>query len=258
VYALIGVLALQIALGDPSGAPDQEGALRAVADQSFGSILLIVLALGLFAYAIGRFLEATVFAGADDEALDRARSVGSAALYTGLAVVAVQVLTSTSGSRGGGGQGGGGQGGGGQGGGGGADEATSLTADVMDVPLGRWIIGIVGLAFVAAAVYEAVRGFRKEFMEELETGRMSPTARRTAERLGMIGLVARGVCWALIGWFLIQAAVQFDPAEAKGLDETLRSLADESWGTVLLLLVALGFIAYGAYCAVHARYRDVR
>lgn len=258
VYALIGVLTLQIALGDPSGSADQEGALRAVADQSFGSVLLVVLAVGLVAYAVGRLLEATLFAGPDDEALDRARSVGSAVLYTGLAVLAVQVLTTSSD---GGGQGsGGGQGGQGSGGsgGGGGDQASSLTADVMDAPLGRWVIGLVGLALIAAAIYEARRGVRQEFMEELETGEMSTTARRTAERLGMVGLVARGVSWALIGWFLVQAAVQCDPAEAKGLDETLRSLADEGWGTALLLLVALGFIAYGAYCAVHARYRDVQ
>jgi Domain of Unknown Function (DUF1206) len=86
---------------------------------------------------------------------------------------------------------------------------------------------------------------------------MDHRVRRTTERLGQFGLVARGIAWSLIGWFLVRAAVQFDPREAKGLDQVLRSLADESWGTIVLLVVAVGFIGYGAYCAVQARYRRV-
>src|SRR5215203_6901615 len=71
VFAIVGVLTLQLALGDPSGSPDQQGALRALADQSFGAVLLVLLVVGLAAYAIGRWLEASLLAEPDLEAFDR-------------------------------------------------------------------------------------------------------------------------------------------------------------------------------------------
>ncbi len=237
VYALIGVLAVQLALGDPSGAPDQQGAIQTVAEQPFGSALLVLLVIGLVAYSIGRWLEASVLAAPDLEALDRAKMVGSGIVYAGFAVLAVRLLTHDGGESQG--------------------SARTVTADVMDAPLGRWIVGAVGVAFIGAGLYEGWQAVTKRFMEQLETAGMDHRVRRTTERLGQFGLVARGIAWSLIGWFLVRAAVQFDPREAKGLDQVLRSLADESWGTIVLLVVAVGFIGYGAYCAVQARYRRV-
>jgi hypothetical protein len=142
-------------------------------------------------------------------------------------------------------------------GGGQQTSARSATAGVLDESWGRWLVGAIGVAFVAGAAYEAWQALTKEFMDDLDTGSMAEGTRRVAERVGQAGLLARGVAWALIGWFLVQAAVQFDPKEAKGLDQALRSLADESWGPVVLVLVALGFLGYGAYCVVQARYRRV-
>jgi hypothetical protein len=240
VFVLIGILTLQLALGDPSHAPDQQGALRAVADQPFGSVLLVLLAVGLAAYAVGRWLEASVLAEPDLDAFERVKLVATGVLYAALAVAAVRLLSS-----------------GGTGGGGRRPEAQSVTADVLDAPLGRWLVGAVGLGFVAAALYEAGQGVTNRFLDDLDTGAMSKGVRVTTERIGQAGLIARGVAWALIGWFLVRAAVQYDPSEAKGLDQALRSLADEGWGTAVLLVVAVGFAGYGGYCAVQARYRRI-
>src|SRR5688572_18012076 len=97
VYAVVGVLTLQLALGDPSGSPDQQGALRAVAKQSFGTVLLVILIVGLVAYAVGRWLEASVLAEPEMSGLDRAKAVGSGLVYGALAVVAVRLVTESSG-----------------------------------------------------------------------------------------------------------------------------------------------------------------
>jgi len=251
VYAVLGILTLQLALGDRSEAPDQQGALQAVADQTFGTVLLVLLVIGLAAYAIGRWLEASVLAEPDLDALDRVRMIGSGIFYAALAVFTVQLL------MGDGGGGGGGRRGGGGGGTGGQTSARSVTAGVLEHSWGRWLVGAVGLGFLAAGVYEASKGATKQFMETLETGEMSARARRLAERVGMAGLVARAIAWSLVGWFLLQAAIQYDPSEAKGLDQALRSVADEPWGTALLFVVALGFVAYGAYGAVQSRHHRV-
>jgi hypothetical protein len=63
--------------------------------------------------------------------------------------------------------------------------------------------------------------------------------------------------FALIGFFLLRAAWQYDPDEAIGLDEALQKLAGEAYGAFLLGAVALGLAAYGLFCLVQARYRDV-
>ena len=85
---------------------------------------------------------------------------------------------------------------------------------------------------------------------------MGGAARRTAERVGLVGHVARGAVFALIGAFLMKAAVEFDPSEAEGLDGALARLAGQPYGQVLLGLTAAGLLAYAAYCVLDARYRD--
>jgi hypothetical protein len=55
----------------------------------------------------------------------------------------------------------------------------------------------------------------------------------------------------------VRAAWQYDPDEAIGLDGALNKLASEAYGPFLLGAVALGLAAYGLFCLVQARYRDV-
>jgi hypothetical protein len=54
-----------------------------------------------------------------------------------------------------------------------------------------------------------------------------------------------------------KAAVDYSPKEAIGLDGALQKLAQASYGPWLLGLTAAGLIAYGVYCLVDARLRDV-
>lgn len=50
---------------------------------------------------------------------------------------------------------------------------------------------------------------------------------------------------------------EYDPQEAIGLDGALSKLAAESYGTLLLGTAAAGLLAYGAFCFVQARYRQI-
>ena len=59
----------------------------------------------------------------------------------------------------------------------------------MDEPLGQWIVGLIGVGFVAAGLYEAWTGLTKKFMEELETHEMSHRTRRMTERFGPLRFV---------------------------------------------------------------------
>jgi hypothetical protein len=71
----------------------------------------------------------------------------------------------------------------------------------------------------------------------------------------MVGTVARGVVFALAGIFVVQAARDYDPKKASGLDGALRSLRDTSAGPWLLILAAVGLILFGIYGFAEARWR---
>jgi hypothetical protein len=75
--------------------------------------------------------------------------------------------------------------------------------------------------------------------------------------LGVIGLCARGVVFAVIGWFVIKAAIEFDPQKAVGLGGALAKLTQAPYGGAVLGVTAAGLLVFGAFCLAQARYRDV-
>ena len=131
------------------------------------------------------------------------------------------------------------------------------TAWVLDWPAGRWIVGAVGAAFLVAAVWNVVRGLTRKFKKQLNTAAMSEAELKAASTAGVVGLLARGVVFGLIGIFVLRAAWQYDPQEAIGVDGALRKLAAQDYGDALLFVVAAGLLAFGVFCLFQARYRRV-
>jgi len=78
------------------------------------------------------------------------------------------------------------------------------------------------------------------------------------ELLGLVvGMLHLPLGRRLVGSFLVQTAVSYDPAKAKGLDEALKSLADRPFGPYLLGVVAVGLMLFGLWSFLEARYREV-
>lgn len=240
-YALIGVLALQIPLGQGGEAADRQGVLRRLAGESWGSAALIALAVGFAGYALWRLAEGLFDRGgegSDAEGLaKRAKSIGIAVVYAASAVAAISLMRSASSGTGG-------------------DESQE-TARVLEWPGGRWIVLAVAAGFVADGLYNVYRGWTKKFREDLDDHRMRGTVRTWAVRSGVVGHAARGVVFAIVGVFLAKAAIEYDPDEAIGIDGALLKLAEQPFGKVLLGIVAAGLVAYAVYCLVEARYRRI-
>lgn len=246
IYVVIGILALQIAgFGHADEEATKEGALREIAERSFGTALLVVLAIGLAGYILWRLTEALWGKRDEDDDTKRsAKRLGSAAkavLYGGVLVSTVRFIVNGE-AEGGGGQGG-------------DQQEESLTARVLDLPLGQLIVGGIGVAVMAASAYLIYRGLAQKFEKRLDTSEMGPIIGPVVGALGTVGLAARGVLFGLVGWVLVKAAIDFDPEEANGLDGTLRLIAGRTYGQVLLTLTAIGVIAYGLYSFAEARYR---
>lgn len=241
-YILVAVIALRVAVGGGGQTESREGALKTLADEPFGWLLLVLVAVGFGGYALWRFVEAIFDRGGEgDDAKGigkRLGDFGKGVLYGALAVMTISVVV-------------------GAGGGGSSGKEDEATAAALDLPLGRWIVGLIGLAIVGAGLFNAYRALSGSFRKELREERMSGAEQSWYTAFGVAGHLARAVVFGLIGIFVVRAAWQYDPDEAIGLDGALNKLAGEAYGPFLLGAVALGLAAYGLFCLVQARYRDV-
>ena len=239
-FGIVGALAIKLAIGDGGRATSREGALHALAGETFGEVVLILLVIGFVAYALWRFVEAWAAPGEDAKKwAKRVGSLGRGLVYAGLAFSAAKIL---AGAGGGGSQ---------------NQRAHETAATLLSWPGGTWLVGVAGAVVIGVGLWNLYRGLARKFEDKWRTGEMGPTARRWGGRAGTVGHVARAVVFGLIGIFVIRAALEYDPKQAIGLDGALQKLAGAAYGPYLLGLTAAGLIAYGLYCLVDARYRDV-
>jgi uncharacterized protein DUF1206 len=240
VYMIIGILAVKLALGSGGTSASQQGAMRTIAEQPFGKVLLILVAIGLGGYALWRLARGVLGHGPEssDSGADRVAALASGVVYAGLCVIAVEILL-------------------GSGGGSGSGGAQKTTAGVLGWPAGTWLVGIAGVVLIGVGLYQGYRGISKDFLDDSKTEQMSPRTRAWVTWVGTFGHLARMVVFCLVGVFLIKAAIDFNPNKAVGLDGALAKVDHASYGPFLLGLVAAGLFAFGAYSLSDSRYRRI-
>lgn len=240
VYTLIGILAIQTAIGAGGDTTGSTGALAHIAGAPFGRVILLAVGAGIVGYALWRFLQA--FLDTDNKGTDAKGLVVRtgyfiiALIHVGLAISAFALVA-------------------GSGGGGEGDSTQAWTARLMAQPFGRWLVGIVGAIVLAYGGVNFVRSYKRKFLKKLKLDEMSEREETWTTRLGCLGYAARGVVFAIVGVFLIVAAIRVDPDKARGLDGALQTLAEQPWGWVVLAAVAIGLAAYGLFMFIEARYR---
>jgi hypothetical protein len=185
VYMMIGALAILAASRNGGETTDTKGAVARIGEQPFGQVMLALIAIGLFGYALWRFLQAVVDTdGRGTDMKGIAMRVGgliSGVIHVGLAVFAFRLLLGNGSS------------------GDGGESQQYWTAQVMAQPFGRWLIAAVGAAIVAVGFGQFVSAQRHKFIEHLRTGEMSASQRKWVKRAGEWGFSARGVVFAIVG-----------------------------------------------------------
>jgi hypothetical protein len=240
VYVVVGVLALRLSLGIRDVAMSQSGAFAVIGRQPFGHALLVAVAVGLASYALWDVIRAVA------DPIHEARWRGGLAKRLGFAAGALAYVALTFivfrfviGPR--------------------PSTATSYDpiAWVLEKPLGAWLLAIVGLGWTAIVALQVASTWRDFFERNLDIGHRSRVEQRWAKGLGRIGIVTRGILFAMIGMLLVASALHVNPHHLTGIDGALLELARQPFGRTLLAAAGLGLVAFGAFSIMCARWMRV-
>jgi hypothetical protein len=235
LHLVIAWIAIRVAMG-LGGEADQGGALEAVRDAPAGEVLLWVGVLGYAGLALWQVLEAALgfHPGASTETLaDRAKDLGKGVVYGALAWTTYQFATGGSSDSG--------------------ETTSDVTASLMGAPMGQALVFALGLAVIGVGGYHVWKGATQKFLEDLR-GNAGGDLGRAVVLAGTAGYIAKGVALGVVGFLFCVAAWTTDPEEATGLDGALKAMSGNPVGTTLLVVIAIGFVAYGLYSFARARY----
>ncbi|MEO0456795.1 MAG: DUF1206 domain-containing protein [Cyanobacteria bacterium P01_A01_bin.114] len=245
VYTLLGILAVQAAFNWGGKTTGSEGALRTIANQPLGQVILFLVGIGLIGYIVWRFVQAIKdpeHSGSDWSDIGRRLSYAASGIaYGGLAASAFRLAL----------------GGGQQSSGGGSSSTESFAAKLLAQPLGRWWVGAAGAFAIGLGFYYLYRAVKAKFRGKLRLNELDQDAKQGLIRLCQFGIAARGVVFGVIGGYLIRAALLSDASKARSTEGALDALTYFPFGRWVLGIVALGLVAYGIYMGVQARYRQI-
>ena len=225
------------AIWSGGSAQGTESALSRLQGTPGGYIVLGLIGIGLLAYCVWRLLDAIFDLeayGADGEgALARIGMVVTGLVHAAIGVAALALLV-----------------GGGSGGGGGVAE---MTARVMEMPFGRFLVGAAGLATIGAGLYYLHKAWKEEYRNHLRANHFTVNWNWALKA----GVVAQGVIVTIVGGFLALAALTYDPSQAGGMAQVFCWLSSQPFGQVIVVAICLGLLGFALFCFVNAAYRIV-
>ena len=203
LYVAIGIIAIAGALGKSTTPADQIGAIVAFSKLPYASVVMWILLIGLVSYSLWGVVRAVfdpLRKGSDLKGLlARGGFLLSAITYALLVVPTYHLI---NGARGGTG----------------SSSSVKMVSTVMNMPMGRWLIGATGLAVIAAGVYQVFMAIKMNFDTFYKPYELSSEQFKAAKQMGRFGTAARGIVFAIVGFFLVLAAYQANPGHARGFD----------------------------------------
>lgn len=235
LHIVIGAIAVAIALGH-AGEAEPTGAVAQLAANTWGPLVMWAGFTGCLALALWQLSEATLRARHLPPGQRVGKGITSGFLSVAYASVGMTFANFALGVRTDSG-----------------DSTRDFSSALMATPVGLPALVGLGLVIIGIGVYFVAKGARKKFKEELQ--HFEDTRRgRIIDGLGVAGHVAKGVALGLVGLLFIVAAAKHDPGESTGLDGGLKALRDQPFGPALLLAIGAGFICYGIFALVRARF----
>jgi hypothetical protein len=244
LYLVVGALALQVATRLGGRVTGTRGALTTVLAQPYGRTMLLVAAIGLLGYAAWRLLQGLFDPdrlGRDWRGLAiRVSFVTRAVVHAVLGLQALRLYRGLSASSG--------------------TSERELAAETFEWPFGDWVVVLAGLGLIGFAVQQVYAAITCRLERDLDVAEMRREAGEWAVGLSRFGVAARAIVFALLGWAIVVAGWFRDASEVGTTASSLRTLAAQpgGLGRWLLGVTAAGFVAYGFYQIIHARYLHIR
>jgi len=129
------------------------------------------------------------------------------------------------------------------------ESTVEVTSTLLAMPAGPVLVVITGLAVAGVGVFSIWSGLSQDFLLDL-----SRRPGRTLTWVGVIGFVARGVAFALVGLLFVIAAWTHRSQESTGIDGALHWLQHQPAGQYALAVISLGLVFFGVYLVLRARH----
>ncbi len=239
LYGTVGILAAKAAVGQGE-ATDSRGAMMKVLDAPFGRALLLIIAAGLFGYAVWRCVSAIVDAegrgnGPKGLAL-RVSFLARGLIHLGLAYSAAKLATGDRSA-------------------GQADNSERAAGAALSLPYGSLVLWAGAVTLVGFGLYQVYRALAAKLSKQLNRGELESDTGDWVVVVCRVGIAARGLVFMAIGWLVGRAAATRDADKAGGIAEALETV--QAIGRWPYAAIGAGLMAYGFYELVNARYRRV-
>ncbi len=242
VYCLMGGLTAMSAFGIEGGEKtNQHDTFLFLLRQPLGKVLLGLIAAGLLGYVFWQVIQ--VIKDPQNPDSGSAKGYGrrfgyalSAGFHATLALYAAKLALGQSTDKGG------------------ESGQQTLVSTALELPVGKWLVLLAAIATIGFALYQVYLAVSAKFMKYVQEGQLKSNTRQMYKRAGRVGYLARGIVFAVIGYFVAKAALNYNPEMAGGTENAFTFLESTSV-PFLLAAVAVGFVCYGIFMFVRARHQ---
>ena len=187
IYSLVGLLTFLAAVNLGGEISGKNGVISFLEEQTFGKVIVILIATGLIMYAIWRFCSA--FLDSKKEGSDKKgilKRVGYAISGLIYGSLAYSILSNSLSSNAGG-------------------TKTSAAQMLLENEGGIYLLYAIGFVLLGVGVYQFYKGFSGKFLEEIQqSGRVE--SEKILRKTGTYGFIARGIAFILFAFFVYLAA----------------------------------------------------
>ena len=240
IYFLIGILAIEAAILPERRAAGTYNALKHLSGQPLGSVMLCLLAIGICGYVLRRLLQAIIYPGHKQNfkltsLFQRLGYILSSISYAGVAYSAVSIVFHLGKYN---------------------NRIQEWVEHLLHhVIAGEAIVFLAGIGVTGVGIGYLYGAYTGSYISQFTSYDIDKRLKCWAQRLGKIGIFARGISFVVTGICLMLASILSDSHLAGGVQKAFRILAKQPLGWLWLSLIGSGFIAYGIYMFVAARYR---
>ncbi|MGF1460186.1 MAG: DUF1206 domain-containing protein [Leptolyngbyaceae cyanobacterium] len=242
LYGLIGLFSMRAVFYDGKSAGGSKAVLATLNDRTIGSVILLLLGVGLFGYSFWRLVQILIDPDHDQNSnsiqnvVQRCGYLCSCLTYLGVGYTSLRLAIGLTVDF--------------------DDTVEEIAEALFKTPVGPLVLSAAGLGVIVVGLVYIYGAFSESFIDEFKPELYSAVKQSTVA-IGKLGYTARGVSFTLIGAYLLKSAYFVDDEEAGGLGQVLDRLDDQPYGKIWLTAIAVGFFAYALYMTMSALYRQL-